>query len=55
MGIGEAISVVWLGLGAWVAWKFYRALVRISEELAEIKTILRDTRPGLPSPPSQSP
>jgi len=58
-GTGEALtaalSLIWFGLGAWVAWMYYRALARIGHELAEIKTILLNTRPGLPSSPSHSP
>jgi hypothetical protein len=45
MGGGEILTVViylaYIGGGIWVLWKFYRALVRIGEELAEIKVALR--------------
>ena len=49
IAFSEILALVWIGLGVYVAWKFYRALARIGEELAEIKTLLRDTRPTLPS------
>jgi len=43
------LSLLWLVLLVFVVWRFYKALARIGEELAEIKTVLRDTRPSPPN------
>jgi hypothetical protein len=48
---GAVFFVVYIGVGIWVLWKFYRALARIGEELAEIKTALRPLLPGTEPPP----
>jgi hypothetical protein len=53
VGGGEALTLViyliMCGGGAFVLWKFYRALARIGEELGEIRMILRNG----PVPPSE--
>jgi hypothetical protein len=53
VGGGEALTLViyliMCGDGAFVLWKFYRALARIGEELGEIRMILRNG----PVPPSE--
>jgi hypothetical protein len=44
MGLPELLLLLPLafyGVGLWTLWKFYGALVRIGEELGEIKTVLR--------------
>jgi hypothetical protein len=46
VGGGEALTLViyliMYGGGAFVLWKFYRALAHIGEELEEIRMILRN-------------
>jgi len=43
-----AVYLIFYGIGIYVAWKFYRALARIGEELSSIKATIRDGQPRLP-------
>jgi hypothetical protein len=37
---GVFFAILLYAIGAWVLWKFYRALARIGEELGDIKELL---------------
>ncbi|HUJ22611.1 MAG TPA: hypothetical protein VLX58_13860 [Bryobacteraceae bacterium] len=48
--LGLLVSGIIYGVVAWVLWNFYRALVRISTEIRELRTVLQDRlpQPGRP-------